>query len=151
MELPRAKAYAGLEGDDTGVDQVKAAWLELKARVEELASERQHYLEFFDYAPAAYLITRADGTIEDANGAAVDIFQRRRRHLQGKPLAALIALEQRAAFRDKVRSLGRPQAESSWRNVVEVPGTRLEVKLTARLIREPRGDARICWRVEALA
>lgn len=132
------------------MDEIRAAWLELKARVEELAGERQHYLELFDRAPDAYLITRADGTIEDANGAAVDIFQRRRRHLQGKPLAALIALEQRAAFRERLRALAHPHAERTWRNIVEAPGVRMEVKLTTRLIHQPRGDARICWRMEAL-
>ena len=126
------------------MDEVRAAWLELKARVEALAGERQHYLELFESAPEAYLITDAAGTIEDANGAAVDIFQRRRRDLKGKPLAALIALDQRHAFRTRLRALGGPETAADWPSIVEAPGLRLAVKFSARLM-----AAGICWRIQA--
>jgi PAS domain S-box-containing protein len=101
-----------------------------------------HYLELFESAPTAYLITDRAGTIEDANGAAVDLFQRRRRQLIGRPLAALIALDQRHAFRSRLRALGAGEAD--WTSIAEAPGLRLAVKFSARLM--PAG---ICWRAQA--
>lgn len=132
------------------LDDLKAAWLNLKAQVDQLASERQQYLDIFERAGAAYIVTAPDGTIRDANGAAVDVLQRRRRYLQGKPFAALVALERRAQFRDRLRALRAGTGEPSWSTVIESPGLRSEVRVTARPIGmagEPRG---FCWRVDAL-
>ena len=133
-----------LTAGSDNVDEVKAAWLELKARVEELASERHHYLEVFDRSPEAYVITDAQGTIAEANGAAVDIFQRRKHHLKGKPLAALVALDQRHAFRTRLRALGGREIAAEWNTIIEAPGLRVPVKVAARLMRSG-----ICWRLRA--
>lgn len=125
------------------MDEVRAAWLELKARVEALAGERMHYLDLFERAPEAYVITDAEGTIQDANGAAVDVFQRRKRHLIGKPLAALIALDQRHTFRTRFRALGGRETAGEWDTIIEAPGLRVPVKLAARLMRSG-----VCWRMQ---
>src|SRR5438105_7382619 len=77
------------------MDDLKAAWLELNARVDDLAAMRQQYLDFFERATQAYLVTDRGGVIEEANGAAVDLLQRRRRELRRKPLATLVPLGQR--------------------------------------------------------
>jgi PAS domain S-box-containing protein len=116
------------------MDEVRTAWLELQARVEELARERQQYVVFFECAADAYLITDAHGTIQDANGAAVDIFRRRKSYLRGKPLAALIALDQRPSFRTRLRALGGGETAAEWDSIVEAPGERLPVRLSARLM-----------------
>jgi PAS domain S-box-containing protein len=129
------------------LEDLKAMWLDLKARVDQLAGERQQYLDFFEHSPEAFVITDNHGTIEDANGAAVDILQRRRRYLRGKPFAALVALDQRSEFRRRLRALAvDPAAERSWRTVFEAPELRTEVALTARRIGTDRG---ICWRLQA--
>ena len=135
------------------LEELKAMWLDLRAHVDQLADERQQYYDFFEQATEAYVITDPYGTIADANGAAVDILQRRKRHLRGKPLVALIALEQRSEFRRRLRALGgrEPGAERSWRSIFEAPGLRTDVALTARLIDRAGGIGGICWRLEALA
>ena len=55
------------------LEELKIAWLGLRARVEQLAAERQQYLEFFENAAEAYVVTALDGRIVEANGAAVDV------------------------------------------------------------------------------
>jgi len=135
------------------LEELKAMWLDLRAHVDQLAGERQQYYDFFEQASEAYVVTDEYGTIADANGAAVDILQRRKRYLRGKPLAALVALERRAEFRQRLGALrGRePAAERPWRTLFVAPHLRIDVKLAARLIERPGGVGGICWRLEALS
>ena len=129
------------------------SWLSLQAELDQLADEHRQYQAIFEQAEQAYLVSDASGTIREVNGAAVDILQRRRRHLQGKALAAFIALERRAEFRERLAKLcsGEAAADGAWRTIVESPGLRTEVTLTARLI-GPREAARgVCWRLESVA
>ena len=130
------------------LEELKTAWLGLKAHVDQLAAERQQYLEFFENAAAAYVVTAADGRIVEANGAAVDLLQRRKRYLRSKPFAVLIALEQRAEFRNRLTSIAAGQAERSWRTLLTAGDERVEVEITARIIGEPGGG--ICWRLDAV-
>src|SRR5690348_14112496 len=99
--------------------ELQALWLDLRAHVDRLADERQQYQEFFEQANEAYVITDVQGTIIEVNGAAVDILQRRKRYLRGKPITALIALEKRAQFRERLRALRErdTQAEPAWRTI----------------------------------
>jgi PAS domain S-box-containing protein len=132
------------------VEELQAIWLDLRAHVEQLAGERQQYLVIFEQASDAYVVTERDGTIQDANGPAVDILQRRRRDLRGKPIAALVALDRRAEFRRRLRALiaRESQAERTFRTIFEAPELRTEVTLTARLIERPEGIGGICWRLD---
>src|SRR5216684_1191394 len=98
------------------LEDLKAMWLDLKAQVDELAGERQQFIDFFEQSSEAYVVTDNDGTIEEVNGAAVDLLQRRRRFLRGKPFAVLVALDQRSEFRGRLSGLA---AEGSWRTILE--------------------------------
>ena len=135
------------------LEELKALWLDLRAHVDQLASERQQYYDFFEQASEAYVVTDEHGTITDANGAAVDILQRRKRHLRGKPLTALVALERRTEFRQRLRALRErtPGAERAWRTIFVAPELRTEVQVNARLIERPDSVGGVCWRLEALA
>jgi PAS domain S-box-containing protein len=120
-----------------GLEDLKALWQELKAHVDRLADERQHYLEIFEQAEDAYLVTNPDGAIERANGAAVDLFERRRRYLRGKPLAALIAPDWRRDFRRQYANLvNGSAAAASWRTVLGNP-LRTQVLVNARVMGQP--------------
>jgi len=134
------------------VEELKAMWLDLRAHVDQLAAERQHYVDFFEQASEAYVITDAEGTIVDLNGPAVDVLQRRRQFALGKPLASLIALERRREFRERLRglALGEARPTAAWRTVFEAPGLRTEVTLAARRIERAGRFAGLCWRLEAL-
>jgi PAS domain S-box-containing protein len=134
------------------LQDLKAMWLELRTHVDRLARERQQYLEFFEQSPEAYVATDAQGNIYGANGAAVDVLLRRKRYLCGKPLVAMVALDQRAEFRRRLREIasGDPQAERTFRTVFVAPELRIGVTLTARLIRRSEGIAGVCWRLDPL-
>jgi PAS domain S-box-containing protein len=56
------------------------------------------YRELFEFAPDCYLVTDLRGVIQEANHAASLLFRRRREFLLGKPLAFLVAAEQRSNF-----------------------------------------------------
>jgi PAS domain S-box-containing protein len=135
------------------LEDLQQAWLQLRAHVDQLAGERQQYLAFFEQSPEAYVVTDAEGTIVDANGAATDILQRRRRFLRGKPLAYLVALDRRAEFRARLQRLlaGDPQAARTWRTVLEAPELRTEVTLTARVIERAGTVGGTCWLLQAVA
>jgi PAS domain-containing protein len=129
------------------LEELKAMWLDLRAQVDQLADERHHYQEFFEQSSEAYVVTDAYGTIGEANGAAVDILQRRKRYLRGKPITALIALERRAEFRRNMRALmsRAPGAPRSWPSIVVAPEARIDVVFTGRVMARPG----ICWRLES--
>ena len=135
------------------LEELKAIWLHLRAHVDQLADERHHYQEFFEHASEAYVVTDAYGTIGEANGAAVDILQRRKRSLRGKPITAMIALERRAEFRRHMRALvaQAPGSQATWRSIVTAPETRSDVVFTGRLIARAGRIGGICWRLESSA
>src|ERR1700704_1997416 len=71
---------------EAGLQEIEALWEELRTQSQELASERQRYSEFFEYAPDAYLITDCHGTISDANRAAAELLGIAARTLIGRPV-----------------------------------------------------------------
>ena len=138
-----------IAGEDVAVEleDLKALWLELKAQVVQLAGERQQYVDFFEQSPEAYLVTDSLGRITEVNGAAVDILQRRKHFLRGKPLTVLVAGEQRAEFRRRLRAVAEGGAPRSWRATMATPEGCVETSLTARLI---AGGSGICWLLRAM-
>jgi PAS domain S-box-containing protein len=130
-----------------GTQTREAAWLELDAQLERLAAEREQYLQVFEAAAQAYLITDAEGTLLDVNGAAVDILQQRKRDLRGRPFASVVAFDQRSAFRASLRGLADlPGGAGSFNTILVAAGTRLEIALSARVM--PGG---ICWRLREVS
>ena len=129
------------------LEDLKAMWLNLKAHVDQLAGERQQYLDFFEQSAEAYVVTDAQGTVIDANGAAVDVLQRRRRFLAGKPIAAMVALERRTEFRSRLRRViaREPDAVRTFSTVFEAPEVRTEVNVRLRLIERGGSVSGICW------
>lgn len=120
------------------MDELRTAWLKLKSFVDDQARERQHYLAFFEHAADAWFVTDARGRIVEANGAAVDLLDRRRKYLTGKPLVVFVAPEARGEFR---RCSGLPAAR--WQSCIQSRGRRTHVEFSARAM-PGRG---VCWRV----
>jgi len=126
-----------------GLGDLKARWQELNAYVEDLAREREHYFAIFERTDDAYLLTDARGVIEDANGAAVDLFERRRRDLRGRLIAALIAPARRQDFRRRIAALLAGAAPAaSWRTRV---GMRASGELTVGARRMGQPPSGIGW------
>src|SRR5258706_336704 len=75
------------------MDEVMTAWLELKARFEALAAKHRHYVEFFEHATDACVITDTGGSVREANQAALELLGGTRDEIVGRPLRKLIQVE----------------------------------------------------------
>jgi len=100
------------------LEEVELAERELAAQNEELIAareslevERHRYRELFDLAPDGYVISNAEGVIEEVNQAAAALLNSSPIALRGKPLAVFTAPAARAEFRSllhQVGAIGRP-------------------------------------------
>jgi PAS domain S-box-containing protein len=78
---------------DLQVHQVELEMQNESLRRAQLAIEQsqEQYQEFFDYAPAGYLIVDAPGTIERANHAALAMLGAPRSHVIGRSFASFVS------------------------------------------------------------
>jgi PAS domain-containing protein len=123
------------------IEDLKAIWRDLYAHVDRLAAERQRHMDFFQQALEAHLVSDVHGVIEEVNGATVDLLQRRRLTLHGKPIATLVAPEERREFRRRLREI--QAAPAAWRAMLAIRGRRIAVDIAARAM----ASERICWRL----
>ncbi len=63
-----------------------------------LETERQRYQDLFEFAPDGYLVTNAEGIIQEANLAAAQLLNVSRQLLIGKPIVNFVHLEERQPF-----------------------------------------------------
>jgi PAS domain S-box-containing protein len=78
---------------------------ELAATRDEIDRERQKYYDLFDFAPDAYVVTDANGTVREANAAASQLLGVPRQFLVGKPLSAYFDEAAQAAHRHQLDQL----------------------------------------------
>jgi len=78
---------------------------ELIAAREALEVERHRYRELFELAPDGYLISNAQGIVEEANQAAAALLNTPESALYGKPLAVYVEPSGRPAFRSLLREV----------------------------------------------
>lgn len=94
------------------LEELRVAEEELRVQNEELLGARlqveaewARYLDLFESAPDAYLVTDLQGVVQEANRAAEMLLGRPARFLVRKPLASLVPLEDRTAFRQWLLAL----------------------------------------------
>lgn len=73
-----------------------------RARIE---AERQRYKELFEFMPNAYLVSDAQGKIQEANSAAATLFNIEQSFLVNKLLVSFIPPQERPTFRAKLNQL----------------------------------------------
>src|SRR5260370_5001702 len=78
---------------------------ELIAAREALEIERHRYRELFELAPDGYVISNAQGIVEEANQAAAALLNTGAIALRGKPLAVFVVPSGRPAFRSLLREV----------------------------------------------
>jgi PAS domain-containing protein len=91
--------------------ELEPHWNALQEESERIAAERHCYLDFFDRADEAYLVTRSWCIVAEANQAAGRLLGSAPGRLVGKPLAVLVGLPQRHEFRGRVAAL---KAGTPW-------------------------------------
>jgi PAS domain S-box-containing protein len=88
-----------LEELNVAEEEMRQQAEELVVTRDEVERERTRYIELFEDAPDAYLVTDDAGVVREANRAAERMLQIDRHRLRGKPLAALVDEEFRRTFR----------------------------------------------------
>jgi len=150
----KAKEDSESKGElEAGLQEIETLWTELRTRADELASERQRYTEFFEYAPDAYLVTDEHGSVREANRAAAELLGIPARSLTGKPLLAYIDEPERRDFRARLASASaQPDEEVSvWKGTLAPRGAKIAVEFRVRSMPVPGGDvAALCWLVRRL-
>jgi PAS domain S-box-containing protein len=128
---------------EAGLHEIETLWQELRVRADELASERQRYSEFFEYAPDAYLVTDEHGSVREANRAAAELLGLPAPALAGKPLAAYVAEAERHAFRAFLaKASAQPdEAVSAWRGALTPRGAKTAVELRVRAMPVPGANS----------
>ena len=97
---------------------------EMETLRELIELERLRYRDLFEWAPEAYLVTDASGTILEANRAAEKLFRFDRRLLLGTSITQFLPLEERRAFGSMLDRLPTLEMVADWELYL--------VRLTAR-------------------
>lgn len=108
--------------------------------------ERTRYRTLFEFAPDPYLVTDADGTIQQANGATADFLGVPGAVLVGKPLVNFVDLRTRSEFRAHVRALGNNIRDRMLVELTVRDGRAVSVEATATAIpTHAEGQRSYCW------
>lgn len=110
--------YTSLEELQVSEEELRQQHEELAASQARLDEERLRYLELFQHAPDAYLVTGIDGTIQEANHAAAELLNAEIGRLAGKPLAVFVPPEHRREFRQRVAQALELGRLDGWETVV---------------------------------
>ena len=142
------------------IDEIQALWEELQGQSDLLASERQRYADFFEYAPDAYVVTEPGGEIREANRAARELLGGKTNGsnadgLDGTSLTSFIDESERPVFRGKLVAVrGRPEGEAEeWAGSLSpASGGLIPVTFRVRSIKVRRKNADgLCWLIRRLA
>ena len=105
----------------SAIEELNVADEELRQQNEELARsrddlqrERQKYFELFDFAPDAYLVTDAQGTIREANVAASHLLGVPAQFLIGKPLPTYFEQNAKRSYRQQLDRLCGVERIDDW-------------------------------------
>jgi PAS domain S-box-containing protein len=132
-----AHALEELQAADQALHQQRDEWLNKQA---ELELECQRHKDLFEHAPAGYLVTSIDGTIRQANPAALALLETSDRAIVGRSLVVFVPEGQRRAFREKIADLLQAAAPQEWViSMCSWEGAPLEARLTASVLRGASG------------
>jgi len=110
---------------------------------DQIRDERRHYLQFFERAPHAYMITSPTGLIAEANETCRNLLNFEKGFLLGLPLRVFIANEERTTFDEFVRaSAGNRTVRKSCFHVVAHNKPAFAAALTVCLFGD---DSQLGW------
>jgi len=140
---------------EMALEELDVMWEELQGQAAMLVRENERYAEFFEYAPDAYLITDAGGSVREANQAALELLGAARDEVLGRPLSEYVAAEDRVAFLTRTVGLmlGAPGKPIAWKARMQPPGRALvDVEFSVRAIPlKKSGVGGLCWLIRPLA
>jgi len=133
------------------IEEIQTLWEELQGQSDQLASERQRYADFFEYAPEAYFVTTPQGEVREANRAARELLGVSESGVEGVSMVGFVLEPEQAAFRGRLVAVrGRPEGEpDEWAGSLSTAsGTVIPVIFRVRSIKVRRKNADgLCWLV----
>jgi PAS domain S-box-containing protein len=115
---------------------------ELSKTRSSLETERQHYYDLFEFAPNGYLITNAEGIIQEANLTATKLLNAPKHILLKKSIVNLIHLEQRESFRNEINQLSHfDKTRELVVRLQQFDGESFDAVLTVVAVRDQSGKA----------
>ena len=117
------------------------------AAEEQLAEERQRWVELFQLAPDPFLVTSPDGTVREANAAAAALLGVTPARLQGKPLAVFVADGERRGLWARLRQLRDGGRVGDWEVTLRPRRGEPVVVSCAASLHHPLGgrEPRVSW------
>jgi len=119
-----------------------------------LLQARRLYRDQFDFAPVAFVLSDAEGIIQEANLAAAELLAARQHWLPDKSLALFLAPAEQGLFQDALarwHQTGIPQAwdtslclPSGWMNEVHIT-----IGMPPEWARKLNSLCSICWSLQA--
>jgi PAS domain S-box-containing protein len=142
-EAAAAEVHTHTEQLRVAEEELRQRHGELEAVRASLEAERARYGDLFEFAPVAYLVTDANGTIMEANRPAAAMLNVEEPFLVGKPLARFVAPEDRRRLRSR---LARVDVEADAWDLRIVPRKRspVHVEAVVRHSTEP-GAGELRW------
>jgi PAS domain S-box-containing protein len=144
---PEATATSSVSEMALMLEELNVAEEEMRQQADELVltrdqleQERRRFLELFEEAPDAYLVTDDAGVVREANQAAERMLEIDRGRLRGKPLAAMVDENFRRAFRLMLDlRCGAPENIEFDTTIRPRGGSSLDVAVRIRRGRGPGG------------
>lgn len=130
------------------LEELQASEAELRHQNEELVntrqaveSERQRYQELFEFAPDGYLVTDANGRIQEANNAIASLLNVSQQFIVGKPLLVFINQPDRSTFHLKLDRLQQLDKLEDWEIHLRSPKrSPFDAALTVSAVRNSDGQ-----------
>jgi PAS domain S-box-containing protein len=120
---------------------------ELAATRSQIEMERQRYQSLFEFMPNAYLVTDAQGKIQEANRAAAELFSIEQSFLVNKLLVSFLPLRERQVFRAKLAQLQQCDRIQEYTVCVQPrKGEFFDAALSVTPVRDAQGNlTRLSW------
>jgi PAS domain S-box-containing protein len=146
--VPELLLPTALKELGTASEELQAAAEELIQQTEQLAAtqaqvtaERQRYQELFEFLPNAYLLTDAQGKIQEANLAAATLFNVEPHLLKDKLLISFVPPLERQVFRAKLARLQQSDWVQEWTVCLQPRnGEPFDATLTVSPVRNHQGN-----------
>jgi PAS domain S-box-containing protein len=158
-ERQQEQLTQSLEELSISLQELQIAAEELRQQNEQLAEsrkaveqERRHYLELFEFAPVAYLVTDKEASILEVNQTAVQLLNVSSERLVGKPLVVFVTPEERRDFYSQVRQFQKGESIKNWQvQLQRWRSTSFRVSFTVTPIKNPQGEVvGLRWQMQEL-
>lgn len=146
LEVALEKLSSALEELNVAQEELCQQDESLQSAYLTIESERQRYLELFNFAPDGYLVTDLNGTITEANVASTELLQS---SPIGSNLAEFLDNSCKPELESMLRRLNLGEKITSWEiEIIPKAGRPVPVTISANATHDLRGDSKgLRWQI----